>query len=42
MDFFTNEDGTVSISQSDDSRDNEGEEVEEGIKEPFVFEFQCE
>ena len=25
-----------------DSRDNEGEEVEEGIKEPFVFEFQCE
>ena len=40
--IFTNEDGTVSISQSDDSRDNEGEEVEEGIKEPFVFEFQCE
>ena len=40
--IFTNEDGTVSNSQSDDSRDNEGEEVEEGIKEPFVFEFQCE
>lgn len=40
--IFTNEDGTVSISQSDDSRDNEGEEVEEGVKEPFVFEFQCE
>ena len=40
--IFTNEDGTVSISQSDDCRDNEGEEVEEGIKEPFVFEFQCE
>lgn len=40
--LFTNEDGTVSISRSDDSRDNEGEEVEEGSKEPFVFELQCE
>ncbi len=40
--IFTNEDGTVSISQTDDNRDNEGEEVEEGAKEPFVFEFQCE
>ncbi|MDD3036613.1 DUF4961 domain-containing protein [Bacteroides sp.] len=40
--IFTNEDGTVFISKSDDSRDNEGEEVEEGAKEPFVFELQCE
>lgn len=40
--IFTNEDGTVSISKSDDSRDNEGEEVEEGKKEPFVFELQCD
>lgn len=40
--IFTNEDGTISVSKSDDSRDNEGEEVEEGAKEPFVFELQCE
>lgn len=40
--IFTNEDGTISVSKSDDSRDNEGEEVEEGKKEPFVFELQCE
>lgn len=40
--IFTNEDGTVSISQSDDDKDNNGEEVEDGAKEPFVFELQCE
>lgn len=40
--FFTNEDGTVYISKTKDDRDNSGEEVEEGSKEPFEFELQCE
>lgn len=38
---FTNADGTVKITQSDDNRDNNGEKVEEGAQEPFVFELQC-
>lgn len=39
---FTNEDGTVKITKSDDDRDNSGEEVEEGAQEPFSFELLCD
>lgn len=38
---FTNEDGTVKITKSDDDRDNSGEEVEDGAQEPFSFELLC-
>ena len=40
--IFTNSDGSVSITQSDDDRDNSGEDVAEGAKEPFTFELRCD
>lgn len=39
---FSNKDGTVKVTRSDDDRDNAGEEVEEGAQEPFVFELRCD
>lgn len=40
--IFTNEDGTIYISKTEDDRDNNGEEIEDGVKTPFVFELMCE
>ena len=39
---FTNADGTKTVTLSDDSRDNDGEDVPEGEKTPFTFYFTCD
>ncbi len=40
--YFTNSDGTLSVSQSDDSRNNGGEDIPDDVNEPFSFELRCD